>query len=242
MAKKKQKKEETKEKETVKEKESKTSKVDRELYWILGVMVGLILAFLVANSVFESLNHFNHGGLSFTKKQLGEIELFHYYYSFTDPGAITGSVISEPRRFNLYLRHDPRENDVPISGAEMINFRTDIPVTISILGDGLTQCEFSNVAVSNLATFFTANLIDSKGATLDEELAEQAGIRYASCEDSEPMEQIIEIRSGEETKIEVESASCFKITAANCEILPAIEKFTVQAIINAKEKQSQLAL
>lgn len=217
-------------------KKKKPSKMDKELYWVLGIMLALILVFLVSSSVFQSLKTFEFQGLSFTKEKLGDIQLYKHSYSFSDPRPITGSVVSEPRQFNLFLRNDPRENNVPIEGEEIV-FVMGTTAFISVNGTGLTQCEYSSVAISNLASFLTVNLISVKGATPDEELARETNLTHASC-DTTPVRQVVLIQSGDETKIEVKNTRCYIITVANCEILSAIEKFTIQSIIDARARQS----
>src|SRR3989344_956651 len=82
-------------------------KLDKQLYWILGIMVSLILVFLASSYIFQQLSKFEYEGMTFTKEKFGEIPLFRYsyYVSVTPP---TGNAIAEnPPIVNLYLLEDP---------------------------------------------------------------------------------------------------------------------------------------
>src|SRR3989338_6962849 len=84
-------------------------KVDntKQLYWIFGTMAFLIVVLLISSSVFQSLNRFEYEGLIFTKERFGEIPVFHHYYFYNYNG--------QQYKFNLYLRNDPRSNEIPIN-------------------------------------------------------------------------------------------------------------------------------
>ena len=213
-------------------------KIERELYWILGVMIGSIIIFLVSNSVFESLSSFEYMGLKFTKDKLGDIPLYKHTYSFTDPRGITGQVINEPRTFNLFLRNDPRKNNVSVDGE--ITIGTSHTLFISVNTTGLTECKYSSVGIASLTNFLAYNLVRVKGATPDPELANETGVEYATC-DTHSENQVIIIQEGDETKIEKESSKCYIIKVNECEILPAVEKFMVQSIIDARARNIEIS-
>ena len=213
--------------------EKKTEKVDREIYWVLGVMLGLIIIFLAANSFFQSLKTFEYEGLSFSKEKFGDIPVFHYYY-YTFPRSITGSVTNEqPKQINIYLRNDPRENPVQIN--EEIEFQPkNHPIYISTNVTGLEECKPS-VGISTLSAFLSQNGHKLIGAIPDMEQAINEDIRYANCGSSSGSNVIL-IQKGEETKI-TRNEDCYIIDVNQCEIIPAVEKFIVQTIIDAKARQ-----
>ena len=114
-----------------------------------------------------------------------------------------------------------------------IIFPKDKDVYLSINGTGLTQCKYSSTAINSLSTFLTNNLLTVKGATPDKTEAEKNNIRYASCE-SMPENPVIIIQAGNETKVEKKQDNCYIISISNCEALEAVERFEVQAILDAK--------
>lgn len=208
-------------------------KIDKQLYWVIGVMIGLIMIFLVANYFFKNINSFTYEGLAFTKEKFGEIPVYHHYYYYTDKNNPDNTI-----KYNLYLRHDPRYNPVSIDADEIL-FSQDMYNYISINGTGLTECEYSSAAIASLTSFLTNNQLPVKGSTVDYELANQTGIEYVTCE-TNPENPVMIIQSGNETKIVKTGNNCYEITASSCEIMQAVEKFEIEALLDARERASSL--
>ena len=205
-------------KPTVKEAQNK------QLVWIVGVMIALILVFLIANSIFRGLNKFEYNDLTFTNTKLGEIDLYHYYYYFDDEGKIYQN--------NVYLRNDPRVLDaIPVEGGDIVYPRGKF-IYMTSNNTGLLECPESTLAVAQLANFLTNNQLTVRAGTLIEEEARNEA-KYITCE-IRPDNPVIEISKGSETKIEI-SDTCYKITVNNCEILEVVERFMVQSIIDARD-------
>jgi hypothetical protein len=211
----------------------KTSKIDREAFWLFAVMIGLIAIFLVSNSIFEELNNFEYQGLSFTKETFGEIPVYRYYY-YTHPSAITASAVQgDPTLINLLLRVDPRENNVTVDG------EIDLPpknkfVYISINDTGINDCEYIQVGLANLVSFLIANGFEVKGAVPDEVIAEEISSRHVTC-DTHPNNGVILIQAGQESKI-TRQDNCYTMDVSSCNILDTTEKFQIQTILDAKKR------
>jgi len=212
-------------KKTKKAVKKRISKEDKQLYWVFGIMIGLIVIFLIAHSVFASLNHFEYEGLSFTKEKFDKLIVYHYYYYFDDPA---GNMY----KYNLFLRNDPRENDVPVFGGK-ISYPKEKFVYIGINSTGITECERNSVAIASLSNFLADNLFEIKGGLVDENEAENNSLDHVSCE-KHPDRATIVVQSGEETRIDIEGL-CYTLTVSDCEILEAVEKFEVQSILDAKD-------
>jgi len=222
-----------KEKETEKEVEAESptlaKKYNKEIYLVLGAMALLVLIFFAFYYVFGSLNKIDYRGLTFTKEKFGEIPVFHHYYY------ITPDVL-----YNLYLRNDPRNNKVPITGAVVdrgIEFMQKSTIYLTIAPDGIVGCPYGSVGVATLASFLVDNQFTVKGASSDKEQAELNNLTYATCK-TDPMNKVIMIQGGNETIIEHRTPNCYVITVANCEILPAVEKFEVQAVLDAQARRA----
>ncbi|MEK6844527.1 MAG: hypothetical protein AABX83_03845 [Nanoarchaeota archaeon] len=219
----KEKKKKTKEKvEETKEKISRNNPI----YTILIVFAILIIVFFSFYYLFSSLGKFKYEGITFTKEKFGEIPIFHYYY-----------YITPEIKYNLYLRNDPRGNLVPFTGKAIEIFKLDT-VYISINPEELTQCEYGRVGIGTLASFLADNQFIVKGATQNETLAKEANVDYVTCE-SNPGDVVISLQAGDKTEVIHESLNCYKINIAECEVLPAIEKFQVQMILDAKERNEE---
>ncbi len=217
------------------EENNKNQKMDKELYWIFGVMVGLVIVFLAASAVFQSFKTFEYQGLTFTKEKFGEIPVFRHSFYTDNLASITGAVTDEDKDrgyFSLVLRGDPRENNVPIDGE--IRLSAIKGAYISVNGTGLTQCEYSAPGISSLTSFLVGNGLNVKGAVPDEEEAREAGVLAVNCENT-PNSDVILIKAGSETRITIKE-NCYEVTISNCEVLPAVEKFMVQTILDARER------
>ncbi len=208
----------------------KKTKSDKQLYVVIGAMLLLVAVFFASYYAFKSINTFKYEGLTFTKERFGEIPLFHHYYNFNSKGELF--------QYNLYLRNDPRKNAVPITGKavdERIEFRQDNFVYLSVNPENLTQCEYSRVGISNLASFLADNQLSVKGAATNETLAEENNVRYATCS-THPDDVVIIIQTGNETKLIQDEDDCYIIQIANCEVLQAIEKFQLKTLLDSRKK------
>ena len=203
-------------------------KVEKELLWIFLFVVFLIIVFVVASAVFKSFNNFDYKGLSFTKEKLGNLTFYHYYYYFVNNNQLT--------KYNLYLRNDPRTNNVPLEGDNII-FERRKDVYVSLNSTGLQECRFGTLAVASLISFLVDNQIDVKGANLDFWDAGRRRQDWETCE-TRPENIVISIFEGNETKINIDG-NCHEISVANCEILEATERYELESILDAMKTSSR---
>ena len=203
----------------------------KQIYWVLGGMIGLVLVFFFVVYVMQSLRTVEYNGLTFSKENFGDILLYRYSYNAIVP--LTGSAVQTKPTY-LFLRNDPRENNVLINDQE-IAFPKNKEINIAINGTGLLGCEYASVGVASLSGFLASNGFKIKGATMDEQEALENNIEFASCA-SKPDEPVIEIKSGRETKVGIEN-NCYVVEISGCDgILPALEKFEVQIVLDAKKR------
>ncbi|MEK6855455.1 MAG: hypothetical protein AABX73_04500 [Nanoarchaeota archaeon] len=200
---------------------------NKELYWVLGIMLAIVVVFLASYSIFQSLHRFDYEGLTFTKERFGDKVLYHYYYYFPDT---TGEVV----KYNLYLRNDPRTNNATIE--REIFLESERTTYLSINATELAKCPYSSVAISSIASFLSANMIPIRSATSEKELALENNLTYADCETHQD-DLVLILRAGDKTEIERETPTCFFLTASNCEITQVVEKFQVEAIIDARARR-----
>lgn len=216
------------------------SKSDKRLYWILGSLAGLVVVFLAASSFFSSLGSIEYEGLTFTKEKFGDIPLFKYYFYANPTSSITGQVIGQPRLVTVFLRNDPRQNEVPVEGEiefprKVMYAESEDPIYLAINSTGLTECEDTTIALAGLASFLSQSGMQIEGAVVDEEEALEGNVPYVTCE-SRPDDAVIIFQAGSETKIVNEDENCHTITVANCEALDATEKFIVQSLLDARAR------
>ena len=152
----------------------------------IGISFFIIVAiFFISYYLFNNLSGFEYQGLPFTKEKFGSISVYHHYY-----------YITPEIKYNLYLRKDPRNNNVPLTGKsiEEIEFQRDRKIYIGIdPNNSISNCEYGSVGISSLSLFLSENLLNVKGAFTDPEHAKMNNITYANCENN-PEEMVIEIK------------------------------------------------
>ena len=96
-----------------KNRKTKTERrIEKELVWIIGFLLFLVVLYFIAGAFFKSFNYFEYKGLSFTKERYGELPVYRHYYYYQDQ---SGKVI----QYNLFLHHDPRANNVSFEGSSI---------------------------------------------------------------------------------------------------------------------------
>lgn len=216
----------------------------KELYWILAGMATLIVVFVGAYAFAESLKTFNYEGLTFRKELVGEIEFYRYTYSVEIPKSsrgvslVTGNAVNNGeglKTVNVYLRNDPRENDVPLEGE--VEFFEKKPIHLSIFTDegGLDACEYTGVGIGTLTNFLVQNNFKVEAGVPDKEVAKENNLEHISCEHN-PKDTVIEIKTGETSQVIKHSPLCYEVVIANCEVTKTIEKLIVESIVDAKER------
>jgi len=212
---------------------SSERKLERELLWIIGFMVFLVILFLVVNSFFKSLSQFEYEGLTFTKTEINGITFYHYYYLFEgDKGAIF--------RYNLYLRTDPRENSVPYEGDSVL--LDEKSVYVGVRTSGFDECPKTAAAIATLSGFLTDNQFRVFGGNTNAVEATINNERHVSCK-ARPDDNVIEIRRGDETKVVgniTDDGNCYQIfVGPQCNTLEAVERFELQTILDARELDAE---
>jgi hypothetical protein len=207
----------------------KERKLEKELLWIGGFMILLVLVFFGANAYFKGLGKIEHEGLTFSKEKLGEIPIYHYYYYFKgDNQAVF--------KYNLYLRNDPSTNIVPITGDAI--FLDNKRIFLSIDAENLQECQQSILAVADITSFLTDNQFNVASGNPNFFDAGKNNVDWVTCENHKKSTVIV-LEKGETTGINIDD-NCHTITVSDCQVLEAVEKYKVQSIIDAKASEPQL--
>ncbi len=213
------------------EKSFLNKKQNKQIIWAVIIMLGLILIILGINFYNKNfVNQFEHIGLDFQKTKLGNI----FFYSAKIPlvderGGITGRLVQEqPTQYAINFRSDPRELESISFNANLsdIKFFRDNNVFIS-LSPEMKACEDNSIALINLAGFLREFAdLKIKSSVSDENYSKESKIFYATCKKF-PLATVINIGSGNVTKIEKTGENCYELTYADCDIIPVTEKFTL---------------
>lgn len=197
----------------------------KQTYWILGIMTVLLATILITYWARESYYSFDYQGLHFTREMYGKITVFHYFYYLKDSS-------NKTYQYNLYLRNDPRENNVSIMGN--IRYYKDKYTYISVNTTGLINCSDGPMAVGSLSAFLTNNFITVRAATTEANSSTMKNVPVVTC-DTYPDNTVIILQTANSTQVEKKGNSCHIIKIAQCsDALPAVEKFEIQSILDAK--------
>ncbi len=196
----------------------------REALWVIGTMAVIVGALILTPVIVRMLATFEYQGLTFTRERFGDIPVYHYSYYFTDD-------VGQQYQYNLYLRNDPRTNTVPIDNTIAFEERRTVYVTLN--STALSQCSTSLRDVAALAQFLNDNLIPIQAGNIDPALAQENNLTHVTCE-THPTNVVVAILPGNETRVSQHNL-CHRVTYDSCEeVLPALEKFMVEALRDAK--------
>ncbi|MDO8516498.1 MAG: hypothetical protein Q7S33_00070 [Nanoarchaeota archaeon] len=193
----------------------KEDKENKQIIWVIGISLLVILSFLGAYFYAQSLNKFEFAGIKWEKTKLGDLELYHGRF-----------FVGEDQYYNFYLRNDPRQNEIPINATLNSLYTTTIvsadPAVISCYGASMGQIELSKflnaVGVSNIQPAVT-NLSAAK----------ELNVSYADCSNA-INKTVILIKKTETPSIGQDGKNCYVINVGNCENLKTIERFEVAII------------
>src|SRR5690606_2628342 len=103
----------------------------------------------------------------------------------------------------------------------------------------MEQCEDNLIAVANFAQFASQAGINLKGASTEEEYANESGVPFITCRDADRNAGItvIVLQNGtniaEETRIRETLNNCYVVDVNHCEIVEALERMMVITAANA---------
>ncbi|MFH0808488.1 MAG: hypothetical protein V1888_02630 [archaeon] len=207
--------------------EEKVSKVvieneNKQLIWFF-VVVGLVFALILVPYFWvESNKSFQFGGIDWVIESYAEPtgDIFHGRFV---------SLTNENLYYNVFLRNDPRENDIPVSG-KLDNFWSHEAISLSPEVDAC-RGDLSRVML-DLSAFLKqgvgAFVIES--GSINEEVANGSGRKFLTCDDAVEKTVVI-VGIGEPRIIQDEmNPSCYTIYAEDCGDSKSIEKFMVRSI------------
>jgi len=201
-------------------------KHNRQLFWIIGLMVVLIASIIAVPIIKqEFFNEFNYMKLDFEKTLTGDAIFYTTNIPIVQNDEISGTYL-------MYFRTDPRElEDISIDESiedKGIRFIKQKTVYISI-DPYMNSCPENSVALFVLGSFLKDFGLNAKSGFSDPDYMNSSDFPYISCEHSKS-NTVIKVTSGDETKIEREIGNCYVITYKDCEIQQGIEKFILVII------------
>jgi hypothetical protein len=204
---------------------------ENQIFWICIVVIAVFAIFFGAYYYFNDFSRFNHAGVKWTIEKYADPEdkddvLKLYYTRFT-------SFQYPELNYNLWLRNDPRTNNVPVKGNldefKYGGFFSFTPEVDECRGD----------IVGSLMTFndFLRNVVGMKelsstGTTSWEVFKnDEEGRRiFADCSLSNRGVFIFQLGESHSIVQSEENPFCYTITLKNCNDIKPIEKFMIETI------------
>lgn len=180
---------------------------------VLGIGAGLF------QIIFSFYGTYTHQGLIFDTQRYGDLIMHHHAY-----------YLDAQTKYNLYLRVDPRINMIP--GVRPVLFLgTDVALGIDTTG--LYSCPDATIGISELALFLAHNRLNVIPGATNASFAKEQNITHVTCANAQN-QTIVMLQVGTESRITVAEPRCYVLTIADCQIVPVVEKFIVQAVVDAR--------
>ncbi len=195
-------------------------KEDRQLVWIVAVIV---VVFVVSLGIYYWVNTtkgFEFGGADWVYEDYGTFSYYHGRFA---------NLLGANFTYNIYLANDPRTNDVPTEGV-FNEFKYGVVVSMSPEFD-LCRGDASRV-MSDLGRF----MMDGLGAgpivagSTDEEIANSSGRKFATCDSVNDRTVIVVQRGNNFVAQDGENPNCYVISVDDCNDASAVEKFMLKII------------
>jgi len=207
----------------------KNDKEIKQLYWIIGIMAFIILVVIFIYVSYWKANHFEYLDFKWEKIKYDKLDLYHTKMLLTrqDKSQVY---------YNLYLRNDPRKNNILINANIKLKSNNFTYITID---DDLKNCQGLNPALVDLSAFISAINLDVKAGVLNKTIAEENNVPFVTC-DNKNTNSIITLevagkKQGEENYTQIlQNGDCYMIKIQDCEIRKATERFILGLISYSK--------
>lgn len=209
------------------EKEQKTRE-EKQIKWVIGIAIGVILLFIVCYFLFNWYSNrpvsVDYLGIKWYRQ--GEKDQYSYRGEFSLPYVSS---------FALFLRNDPRKNNVSLNIREWGFYKK----VITSYDADLEKCYEGILAQINLVYFLSGGLKrDITPAMFNKTQAEERNITFADCSSARNQTVII-LKKSEYPSIEQDpwNQDCYIINVGECQNLLATEKFILGIIAFVKDQQ-----
>jgi hypothetical protein len=187
--------------------ENQVKKEKKIFLVVVLMMVGLAAVFAAVYFISDSFNHIKLDDVKFTLDKTTMTGMTLYRTSI--PVTFNGTKAD----YNFWLRGNPdKTNKIPFDGNLVImkDMVLNQEENFNCNGDGI-------IGVANLLKLYS--VLDVKVMTDPN----------ATC-DSQERYVFVNIKSGNETRIDQTGTTCYEIQVKDCEILPATERFMIETL------------
>jgi hypothetical protein len=210
-------------------KENPNSAVEKQFFWLVGIIIVLIVGFVFVPVLYHQIfEKFEYGGVKFEKIREGQLTFYHGQFPIIYKETFYAV-------YNIYLRHYPRENKIPLN----TNLSLSKKISIS-LNEGVTICEDVVLGQMELGKFFGAFPFVNKNITTgfyNASTAKENGLTSITCKNATKDHTVLVIQKSETPSIELgDKENCFVLNIGNCEYLETVERYIIGAMAQINEK------
>jgi len=194
---------------------------DRQLTWMFVIIAVVIGSVFVSYFAVEGSKSFDYGGVAWTVEDYGDFDVYHARFP-----ALTGANLF----YNLYLRNDPRRNDVPVSGG-FKSFKRGGYISLS---QEFEACrgEASRVMI-DLGAFLKSGLgmetIKVATGTVDVGFSLETGTPYINCSNTDMSVFMVDVGEARVVQDDV-NRFCYRIYVEDCDDVLGVEKFMTEIV------------
>jgi hypothetical protein len=201
-------------------KKSIRKREDRQLLWFF-IIVGIVFAsFLIPYFWVESEKTFEYVGADWAIEDYDNLRIYHGRFASLAGGNLM---------FNVFLRGDPRVNDIPTEGTfDKFKYGGVVSMTPEV---DACRGELSRVML-DLGSFMRQGIgVDKlESGSTDRNVARETDRRFAECNTVSDRTLVI-VEIGEPKVVQNESHNyCYTIYAEDCDDVSSVEKFIIKTI------------
>ncbi|MEM4330969.1 MAG: hypothetical protein QW273_03100 [Candidatus Pacearchaeota archaeon] len=206
----------------------KEQRKNKEAVIVLSLLLLIFGGFLAGYFYVYYKNNFEYAGQNFTKIKEGNLEFYYTKFPIIYKQKLT-------KIFNVYLREDPRKNNIPIN--TNISFSREV---IFSLDKEIDLCKDSGMAQLNLNIFISSfPWVKNVSVALTEEdyALEKNKLLIKDCSNATEDRTIILVKKSDKSSIEKKEENCYIFYVNNCEYQKVAERFIVGVIAQVNDKK-----
>jgi hypothetical protein len=209
-------------------KENPNKVVETQFFWLVSIIIIITLGFVFIPVLYHQIfEKFEYAGVKFEKIKEGQLTFYHGQFPIIYKGNFSAV-------YNVYLRNDPRENNIPIN----TNLSLSQKVSIS-LNDNVNLCEDMMLGQSELGKFVSAfPFVKNVTAGVNNvSVAKEYNVPQITCKDASKDNTVLVVQMSELPSIESgDKDNCYLINIGQCQYLESTERYVIGAMaqINGK--------
>lgn len=188
--------------------------MDKRNKQLIGFFSTIIIIFVIVFGAFwliKSQDKFTYDGAKWEKIKYGQLYVYHTSFPLYN---VT---------YNMYLRNDPRRNNVSIDDMNITFYKK----VITAFSPEAAQCLGLGVPQTELGQFLGWAQRNVTGAFADIDYAKKMNASFADCSSAKGETTVLLFQKSETPSIKKDK-NCYILSVGNCENLMTTERFLIQ--------------